>query len=60
MTPILECRDLCKSYGNIQALEHINFTVERGKIVGLLGPNGAGKTTFIKLANGLITGTPAL
>ena len=55
MTPILECRDLCKSYGNIQALEHINFTVEPGKIVGLLGPNGSGKTTLIKMANGLIT-----
>ena len=35
MTPILECRDLCKSYGNIQALEHINFTVEPGKIAAL-------------------------
>ena len=49
MTPILECRDLCKSYGNIQALEHINFTVEPGKIVGLLGPNGSGKTTLTEM-----------
>lgn len=55
MTPILECRDLCKSYGRTQALEHVNFTVEPGKIVGLLGPNGSGKTTLIKMANGLIT-----
>ena len=55
MTPILECRDLCKSYGRTQALEHVNLTVESGKIVGLLGPNGSGKTTLIKMANGLIT-----
>ena len=55
MTPILECKDLCKAYGKTQALEHINFAVEPGKIVGLLGPNGSGKTTLIKMANGLIT-----
>ena len=55
MTPILECRDLCKSYGRTRALEHVNLTVEPGKIVGLLGPNGSGKTTLIKMANGLIT-----
>ena len=55
MTPILECKDLCKSYGKTQALEHVNFAVEPGKIVGLLGPNGSGKTTLIKMANGLIT-----
>ena len=55
MTPILECRNLCKSYGRTQVLEHVNLTVEPGKIVGLLGPNGSGKTTLIKMANGLIT-----
>ena len=55
MTPILECKDLCKSYGKMQALRQVNLTVEPGKIVGLLGPNGSGKTTLIKMANGLIT-----
>lgn len=55
MTPILECKDLCKSYGKKQALCQVNLTVEPGKIVGLLGPNGSGKTTLIKMANGLIT-----
>ncbi len=54
MTPILECRDLCKSYGQIPALERVNLTLEPGKIIGLLGPNGSGKTTLIKLANGLL------
>ena len=48
MTPILECKDLCKSYGKKQALCQVNLTVEPGKIVGLLGPNGSGKTTLIK------------
>ena len=53
--PILECKDLSKSYGATPALNHINFTVEAGRIMGLLGPNGSGKTTLIKLANGLLT-----
>lgn len=55
MTPILECRDLCKRYGSVQALDHINLRLEPGRIVGLLGPNGSGKTTLIKMANGLLT-----
>ncbi len=55
MTPILECKDLSKAYGKIQALEHVSFEIAPGKIVGLLGPNGSGKTTLIKMANGLIT-----
>ena len=53
--PILECKDLTKRYGSVSALDHVNLTVEPGRIVGLLGPNGSGKTTLIKLANGLLT-----
>ena len=53
--PILECKDLAKRYGSVSALDHVNLTVEPGRIVGLLGPNGSGKTTLIKLANGLLT-----
>ena len=52
---IFEAKDLCKSYGSVPALSHVNFSVEPGKIVGLLGPNGSGKTTLIKMANGLLT-----
>lgn len=51
---ILECRNLCKNYSEIQALKNVNLAVEPGRIVGLLGQNGSGKTTLIKLANGLL------
>lgn len=54
MTPILECQNLSKRYGQVPSLEQVNLTLEPGKIVGLLGPNGSGKTTLIKLANGLL------
>ncbi len=55
MAAILECRDLCKRYGKVQALEHVSFSIEPGRIVGLLGPNGSGKSTLMKMANGLLT-----
>ena len=57
MNPILECRNLTKCYDNKIALNKINLSLERGKIIGLLGPNGSGKTTLIKLLNGLLVPT---
>ncbi|MBE5937638.1 MAG: ABC transporter ATP-binding protein [Lachnospiraceae bacterium] len=57
MTPLLECKALTKKYGNTLALNNINLTLERGRIIGLLGPNASGKTTLIKLINGLLTPT---
>ena len=57
MNPILECKELSKRFGKVQALDHVNIKVEPGRVVGLLGPNGSGKTTLIKLANGLLTPT---
>ena len=57
MNPILECRNLTKYYDNKIALNKINLSLERGKIIGLLGPNGSGKTTLIKLLNGLLVPT---
>lgn len=53
--PILQCNNLVKRYGAFTALNGINLTIPRGKIIGLLGPNGSGKTTFIKLTAGLLT-----
>ena len=50
----LLCDNLCKSYGNKLALNHVNLKIDEGKIVGLLGPNGSGKTTLIKLCSRLL------
>lgn len=55
--PILETRALSKRYGATLALDNVNLTIPRGKIVGLLGPNGSGKTTLLKIAAGLLTAT---
>lgn len=55
MSAVLECRNLSKRYGSVQAVSNVNLSIEPGRIVGLLGPNGSGKTTLIKLANGLLT-----
>ena len=52
---LVECKDVCKSYGNKQVLDHVSFTIEPGKIIGLLGPNGSGKSTIIKMINQLLT-----
>ncbi len=54
---IVECRNLTRKYGKFTALDQVNLSIEKGKIIGLLGPNGSGKTTLIKLANGLLTPT---
>lgn len=45
---VLELKDVKKSYGKVEILKEINFTVEDGEIFGLIGLNGAGKTTMIK------------
>jgi ABC-2 type transport system ATP-binding protein len=51
--PIMEVRDLLKTYDNIRAVDGIRFHVDEGEIFGLLGPNGAGKTTTIEMMEGL-------
>ena len=55
--PAIELRALCKSFGTLQALDHLTLSVEQGEIFGLLGPNGSGKTTTINLMSGLSTPT---
>ncbi len=55
MSSILECKQLTKKYGNFSALDKLDLTLERGRIIGLLGPNGSGKSTLIKTINGLLT-----
>jgi len=48
----LELKNVSKSFGEVQALESINFQLGRNEIVGLLGDNGAGKSTLIKIITG--------
>ena len=43
--PPLSLQNLTKSYGKLQAVDDLSFSLEEGEIFGLLGPNGAGKTT---------------
>lgn len=54
---VLEVSDLVKDFGPIRAVDHISFSIPRGRIVGLLGPNGAGKTTTIHMLLGITTPT---
>jgi branched-chain amino acid transport system ATP-binding protein len=49
---LLEGRKICKSFGGVQALNEVDFTVDAGSIVGLIGPNGAGKTTLFNTVAG--------
>ena len=51
---ILQAYDLVKKYDNRYVVDHVNFSVKPGEILGLLGPNGAGKTTFFYMTIGLI------
>ena len=50
--PGLEVRGLTKSYGPVQALVDVSFTLRRGSVLGLLGDNGAGKSTLVKCVSG--------
>jgi len=54
MTTLLELNDVVVSYGRIEALHGLSFTVEEGEIVSLIGANGAGKTTTMKAISGLL------
>ena len=48
---LIQCKDVCKSFGEKVALDHVSLEIPKGKIFGLLGPNGAGKTTLIRIIN---------
>ncbi len=51
---ILAVRDLCVSYGKVEALHHVDVAVGAGQIVTVIGPNGAGKTTLLSAIMGLL------
>lgn len=57
MQPILEVKHLQKSYGDLNAVTDVSFSVQPGSCFGLLGPNGAGKTTTMEVIEGIIPAT---
>lgn len=56
--PVIEIEGLTKTYkSGLQALKHVDLTIEKGEIFALLGPNGAGKTTLISIVCGIVNAT---
>jgi len=53
--PILQTRDLSKTYRGRRVVDDVSISVQQGQVVGLLGPNGAGKTTSFYMIVGLIS-----
>ncbi len=57
MSALLTALDLCKTYGEgetaVQALDHVNFSIEKGTLTIVLGPSGAGKSTLLNLLGGM-------
>lgn len=51
---MIEVRDLTKDYGPRRAIDKLNFTIQKGEVVGFLGPNGAGKSTTMKIITGFM------
>jgi drug efflux transport system ATP-binding protein len=52
--PVIVVENLTRKFGDFVAVDHINFSVEPGEVVGYLGPNGSGKTTTIRMLLGLL------
>lgn len=54
---MIQVENLVKKYGNHLAVDHLSFTIEKGKIYGFLGPNGAGKSTTMNIMTGYLGAT---
>jgi branched-chain amino acid transport system ATP-binding protein len=50
---LLECREITKRFGALEALRRFSFSLEKGEILGLIGPNGSGKTTLFNVLVGI-------
>ena len=55
--PVVEVKNLVKSYGTLNAANDVSFSVNRGEMFGLIGPDGAGKTTTLRVILGLLPAT---
>jgi len=53
--PLIQAIDICKNFGTLEVLKHVNLEVEKGEVVGIIGPSGAGKSTFLRALNHLET-----
>ena len=54
---MISVQNLTKNYGLHRAIDHLNFTAEKGEVLGFLGPNGAGKTTTMRILTGFMPPT---
>ena len=52
MTALLQVQDLCKSFGGVQAVRGVSFSLQAGELLALIGPNGAGKSTTFNMVGG--------
>lgn len=55
--PAMEAHGLTKRFGDFTAVDHVNFTIQKGEIFGFLGSNGCGKSTTMKMLTGLLEAT---
>jgi ribose transport system ATP-binding protein len=53
MVPVLEVRNISKSFPGVKALDNVSFAINKGEVVGLIGENGAGKSSLLKVLNGI-------
>lgn len=53
MQPVLEIRNVSKSFPGVKALDNVSFHINKGEVVGLIGENGAGKSSLLKVLNGI-------
>ncbi len=57
MSTVIEVRGLTRRFGDLTAVDHVEFDVEEGEVFGFLGPNGAGKTTTVRILTGVLDAT---